>query len=125
MEVPKEEFNFEEALKKFNKEGLEKEAEGEHVPVAPIQATYTKDDFFDKLSCDTLERIHIAEAAPGEREDWRSKMAAQRKVDMETFGGMARAGGSYRGRGRGRGGYYRGGRGGRGRGGQQQQQQAA
>jgi hypothetical protein len=29
----------------------------------------------------------------GDREDWRAKMAQQRKVDMETFGGMARAGG--------------------------------
>lgn len=26
-----------------------------------------------------------------EREDWRAKMAAQRKVDVETFGGMGEA----------------------------------
>ncbi|KAI3424368.1 hypothetical protein D9Q98_009921 [Chlorella vulgaris] len=128
VEVPKEEFNFEEALKKFNKGALEREAEEEHVPVAAAQGTYKKDDFFDQLSCDTLERTaqNVA-AASGEREDWRTKMQAQRKVDMETFGGMARAAGSYRGRGRGRGrGYYGSGGGrGRGRGGQNQGQQQA
>ncbi|KAL4421803.1 hypothetical protein ABPG77_009609 [Micractinium sp. CCAP 211/92] len=121
VEVPKEEFNFEEALKKFNKEALEKEAEGEHVPVAPVQSSYNKDDFFDQLSCDTLERMAISDE--GGRDDWRAKMAAQRKVDIETFGGVGRAGRGYRGRGRGRG-YYRGRGGGRGRGGQQDGQLA-
>lgn len=42
----------------------------------------------------------------GGRDDWRAKMAAQRRVDIETFGGVGRAGRGYRGRGRGRG-YYR------------------
>lgn len=118
------------------------------VPVAAAQGTYKKDDFFDQLSCDTLERtaqnvaaasgegMSTVDRAPtafrdavaalcrqlwrclpyrsaglplpslpcrscvrawvhaGEREDWRTKMQAQRKVDMETFGGMARAGAS-------------------------------
>ena len=31
------------------------------VPAAPKQASYVKDDFFDQLSCDTLERLHLHE----------------------------------------------------------------
>ena len=145
------------------------------VPAAAAQ-TYAKDDFFDQLSCDTLERLQVTDEGggcctqfkwlcrsvvvlgaarmravvggarmrmracgaaactrlpegaawfqsrgiiivnassswlravralvtppcplllllpgAGERGDWRSKMAAQRKVDQETFGGMARS----------------------------------
>jgi hypothetical protein len=56
--------------------------------VVPATSSYSKDDFFDQLSCDTLERL----ADGGDRDAWRSKMAAQRRVDVETFGGTARAG---------------------------------
>lgn len=31
------------------------------VAVAPKDASYVKDDFFDQLSCDTLERLHLQE----------------------------------------------------------------
>lgn len=31
------------------------------VPVAAAQSSYNKDDFFDKLSCDTLERLAISD----------------------------------------------------------------
>ncbi|KAI7845446.1 hypothetical protein COHA_000996 [Chlorella ohadii] len=118
-----EAFDFEEALKRFNKDEIVKEAEEEHVAVAPKEGAYVKDDFFDQLSCDTLERLHLQEE--GEREDWRAKMAAQRKVDVETFGGMGVSRNrNYRyGRGRGRG-YGRGRGGGRGGRGQQMSQPA-
>ncbi len=31
------------------------------VAVAPKEGAYVKDDFFDQLSCDTLERLHLQE----------------------------------------------------------------
>lgn len=31
------------------------------VPVAAVQSSYNKDDFFDQLSCDTLERMAISD----------------------------------------------------------------
>mmetsp|Transcript_38559 Transcript_38559/g.114536 ORF Transcript_38559/g.114536 Transcript_38559/m.114536 type:complete len:136 (-) Transcript_38559:2168-2575(-) len=52
---------------------------------------YKKDDFFDMLSCDALERSE------------RKPMSEQRRVDMETFGGLGPNYGQH-GHGRGRGG---------------------
>eukprot|EP00245_Coleochaete_scutata_P012153 TRINITY_DN4678_c0_g1_i3.p1 TRINITY_DN4678_c0_g1~~TRINITY_DN4678_c0_g1_i3.p1 ORF type:complete len:566 (-),score=102.88 TRINITY_DN4678_c0_g1_i3:835-2532(-) len=81
---------------------------------APAQAkksspVYDKDDFFDTISCDSLDREHGGQ---------RSRFSEQRKVDIETFGqaqmrsgrggrggrGGRRGGGGYRG-GYGYGGY--------------------
>eukprot|EP01018_Ginkgo_biloba_P004787 Gb_21002 [translate_table: standard] len=60
----------------------------------PGKPTYVKDDFFDTLSCDALDR-------EGGRVD-HMKFSEQRKVDTETFG-------SFPFRSRGRGGRRRGG----------------
>ncbi|CAM6120424.1 unnamed protein product [Calypogeia fissa] len=73
---------------------------------------YVKDDFFDSLSCDALDR----EEGRAER----TKFSEQRKIDTETFGNFPlRSRGGRRGGRRGgyRGGYYGGGyMGGRGNG---------
>lgn len=46
-------------------------------------ATYSKDDFFDLLSCDALR----AGGAGGDN-DWRTKLMDQKRLDLETFGGL-------------------------------------
>lgn len=78
-----------------------KEEEGSEV----LKGTYAKDEFFDTMSCEALEKLG------GSNQEGRRSFAEQRKVDQETFGGLAsnmnRRGrwGSrnMRGRGRGRG----------------------
>ncbi|KAI5064396.1 hypothetical protein GOP47_0021066 [Adiantum capillus-veneris] len=68
------------------------------------KVVYVKDDFFDSLSCDALDREHGRQERP--------KFAEQRRIDAETFGSHHlrnyRGGGASRGR--------RGGGGGRGQG---------
>ena len=49
MAVPTEDFNFEAAFQKFSKEDLQQTMK------QPV-ATYVKDDFFDSMSCEALER---------------------------------------------------------------------
>ena len=56
------------------------EAEAETAEAAPSKAKYEKDDFFDELSCEALERLAIAEGGGGGRMDGRSRAATQRKV---------------------------------------------
>jgi hypothetical protein len=78
--------------------------------------SYNKDDFFDSMSCEALEKMSLAEQQI-RREDIRARMNNQRQTDIETFG-FFRSQHGY-GRGRGRGGHGRGGmQGGRGYGGQ-------
>lgn len=104
--VPDEDYNFEEANKHFDKEAALREAEN---VVKAKQAAYVKDDFFDMMSCETLDKMGHAQGQDGPH----ARRSMQRAVDIETFGGL---GGvrhfHHRGRGRGRGG-----RGGYGRGG--------
>jgi len=59
-------------------------------------AVYSKDSFFDSISCEALER------AEQEREGERRKTSysEQRKIDMETFGTTSLDRRSGRGRGR-------------------------
>eukprot|EP00956_Cyclotella_meneghiniana_P031973 scaffold85846_cov40-Cyclotella_meneghiniana.AAC.1 len=70
---------------------------------------YTKDDFFDSISCDALDKQQGI--------DNRLRGAAERNLNLDTFGavslGYSRRGRGRGGRGRGRGGGYKG-RGGRG-----------
>ena len=52
-------------------------------PVAPSTAAkYEKDDFFDTMSCEALERLKLAEAQEGgaPRIDGRARAAGQRKA---------------------------------------------
>ena len=90
--IPKEEFDFEESLSKFDKDKIAQEA-GAHIPSK--DDVYKKDDFFDSLSCDALERQQNAN-------DRHARMAQQRRTDVATFGTVARQN-QHRGRGRGRG----------------------
>ena len=69
---------------------------------------YAKDEFFDMMSCEALEKLSLG----GNTLEPRKSFQEQRKLDMETFGGLARDfrgrgrnRWGQRGRGRGRGGY--------------------
>ncbi|DBA73512.1 hypothetical protein WJX77_003980 [Trebouxia sp. C0004] len=96
--VPNEDFDFEEMMKKFNKQAALQEAESKpEQPKAAEKPTF-EDDFFDSISSDATERLA--------REDGRGRFAEQRKIDMETFGGAGMARRHQGGRGG-----YRGGRG--------------
>jgi protein LSM14 len=103
MAVPTEDFNFEAAFQKFSKEALAQRAHSQPV------ATYVKDDFFDSMSCEALERLAMTQNSQG-----RSRFHEQRKLDMDTFGAAGAARRDTRGdQGAGRGGGRDGGRGGR------------
>ncbi|KXZ43900.1 hypothetical protein GPECTOR_78g88 [Gonium pectorale] len=123
LPVPTEDFNFEEQNAKFKKDELAKEA----AEAVKVRGSYSRDDFFDAISCETLERLNLESsvaappsiAAPGRvdgRGDGRQRAADARRLDMETFGGLGglRHNYNYGGRGRGRGGRGRGDSGGRG-----------
>ncbi len=111
--MPDEDYDFEGALKKFDKDKVAEEA------AAAIKAkpsAYTKDDFFDSMSCEALERLGLGDnsgsgpppsmGAGGGRSHIGRSMAEQRRVDIETFGGLGGMRHHY---------HHRGGRGGRGR----------
>mmetsp|Transcript_12292 Transcript_12292/g.44821 ORF Transcript_12292/g.44821 Transcript_12292/m.44821 type:complete len:572 (+) Transcript_12292:125-1840(+) len=99
-----EDFNFEAMHLKFKKEeifeGLGAKKAADKPNTGP---SYDMDDFFDSLSCETLDR-------QGPREGGgRNRYAEQRKLDQETFGATQvrstnRYGGGGGGRGRGGGG---------------------
>uniref|UniRef100_A0A803KV75 Protein decapping 5 n=1 Tax=Chenopodium quinoa TaxID=63459 RepID=A0A803KV75_CHEQI len=80
----------------FEEEGEEKAPQNDVTPV------YNKDDFFDTLSCNTLEH---------DSQNGRTRFSEQLKIDAETFGDFVRYRGGRGGRGpnrggRGRGSYY-------------------
>ena len=71
----------------------------------PSEKVYEKDDFFDQLSCEALERLSLGGggAGPGQpgKLPPRTRFAEQRKLDIETFGGTGIARRNNFGRGRG------------------------
>ena len=75
---------------------------------APSEKVYEKDDFFDQLSCEALERLNVgsdgAAGQPGQpgKLPLRTRFAEQRKLDIETFGGTGIARRNNYGRGGGR-----------------------
>eukprot|EP00980_Cylindrotheca_fusiformis_P027854 scaffold22560_cov135-Cylindrotheca_fusiformis.AAC.65 len=113
-ETPQEEFDFQSKLAEFTKEDSDDNEEDDAGDAHDAPKSYEKDDFFDSISCDALDKQQGL--------DKRLRGAEERNLNTETFGAVAlnsqrrrRRGGGRGGRGRGRGG--RGGRGrGRGRG---------
>ncbi|KAK9864735.1 hypothetical protein WJX84_010630 [Apatococcus fuscideae] len=104
--IPKEDFDIQGALQRFNKDDLVQEA-GQDSPRKPetnaastiAAADGPEDDFFDSISCEAIERMEISEGGTNTR----MRPSEQRKVDMETFGGTGLPNRRGRGRGRGRG----------------------
>eukprot|EP00934_Nitzschia_sp_Nitz4_P009141 Nitzschia sp. Nitz4//scaffold165_size50357//14640//15927//NITZ4_007017-RA/size50357-augustus-gene-0.22-mRNA-1//1//CDS//3329538120//9131//frame0 len=100
-ETSKEDFDFQSKLAEFELTDDDKESDG--------VVAYEKDDFFDSISCDALDRQNGV--------DNRLRGSQERNLNTETFGAVAlhtqrrRRGGRGGGRGRG---YYNGGRGGEG-----------
>lgn len=138
VEVPKEDFDFETANAKFNKQDLVKEAiasgspvtspvngdqadpiasvtnghtETDDVVIPPKQTYDKKSSFFDNISSDLKDRAEQQQA----EFDGRTMRREERSKNMETFGqGSVDNAGGYRGRGRGRGRGFGRGRGGGG-----------
>jgi len=131
-EQPEGEFDFQAKLEEFDKDDLNKDAKNEEdndeggdeiaYPQhdSGVSSHYEKNDFFDSISCDALDKKSGF--------DNRLRGKEERNLNTETFGATAlnsqrrrrgRGGGrGYNGRGGGRGGYRgRGGGRGRGRGG--------
>jgi hypothetical protein len=76
--VPAEDFDFASNLQKFNKPATD---------MAPTLAasTYNKDDFFDTMSSDALEKS-------GADERQRHRYDVDRRMNLETFGALNIAG---------------------------------
>lgn len=102
-EDAKGEFDFEAGLSSFNKEEVLATVAVEATAAGKVEPKYKKDDFFDSLSCDLLDRA--------EGRSTRMNAKEERNLNQDTFGATALQS-SYR-----RGGYRGGGRGGGGRGG--------
>ncbi|XP_052180575.1 protein decapping 5-like [Diospyros lotus] len=126
-----EDFDFEAMNEKFNKEEIwgqlgksngsrlddEEQSESESgagdtededevgLSELDVKPVYVKDDFFDSLSCNSLNR----ELGRG-----RAKLSEQRRIDIETFGEAHTSRRAHTSRVRGWGGQARGSRGGRG-----------
>lgn len=128
IDVPKEDFDFESANAKFNKQELVKEAILSGSPISsptngdipdPISTTNghaadsedpvippkdkgydKKSSFFDNISSDLKDRTEQQQA--NTRVDGRAMRNEERTRNMETFG-QGSVDGGYRGRGRGRG----------------------
>jgi protein LSM14 len=102
-ETPKNDFDFQSNLQDFEKEDAEDDEAGDNQDTAGV-GSYEKDDFFDSISCDALDKEQGI--------DKRIRGAQERNLNTETFGAVAlnsqrrrkgRGGGRGRGRGGGRG----------------------
>jgi protein LSM14 len=109
--LPPDDFDFQSNLQNFKKGDEEDDEAGDVPEVMAVGTTgaYDKDDFFDSISCDALDKEHGI--------DSRLRGSAERNLNTETFGAIA-LNSQRRRKGRGSGGGSRGGRGeggGRGR----------
>ena len=87
MEVSTTAFNFEAGLSVFNKEKIAEEVAGKGESLGEI-SKYKKDDFFDSLSCEMLDRQQgrLSRMAPGE----------ERNLNKDTFGAIGVQSNNYR-----------------------------
>jgi protein LSM14 len=106
-ETPQEEFDFQSKLAEFTKEEPDNDVEDDAGDTPEPSKSYDRDDFFDSISCDALDKQQGL--------DKRLRGAQERSLNTETFGAVALNSQRRRRRGGGRGGRGRG-RGGRGRG---------
>lgn len=91
LAIPTTEFDFQESLTKFDKEKIAQDLSGKKGFVKSSEEVYQKDDFFDSLSCEALER----------QQGGRTKYERRRQPNTATFGYEGRGGrGGSRGRGR-------------------------
>jgi len=94
-----DDFNFDEANARFNKEKLSEEiaASDKQNEISGEEPAYNKESsFFDNISCEATDR-------KDGKDKIRSSLADQRRLDAETFGPIVmnrRGGGLSRGRGR-------------------------
>ncbi|KAL5615106.1 hypothetical protein BROUX41_005166 [Berkeleyomyces rouxiae] len=133
VEVPSQDFDFDSANAKFNKDDIKPEAgdAADEEPEAdvpadsaqPTEPVYNKStSFFDNISSEAKERAANGGLKPGGRE-WRGE---EQRKNMETFGQGSVDGGYRNYRGRGRGGFRgRGRNSGHNRGGHQNRQPRA
>lgn len=77
-ETPQEEFDFQSKLEEFEKEPDDEEEAGD---LPEGHSAYDKDDFFDSISCDALDREKGI--------DNRLRGAQERNLNTETFGAVA------------------------------------
>lgn len=109
--TPGDDFDFETSLAEFNKKTTIESDDEDNDDSNLNSNAYSKDDFFDSISCDAIDKQSGI--------DNRLRGAAERSLNMDTFGavslGNGRRGGRRRGR-RGPGGGRGNPRGGRGRG---------
>lgn len=106
-ETPREEFDIQSKLAEFTKDKPAINESDDAGDSLEPPKSYEKDDFFDSISCDSLDRQQGI--------DNRLRGAKERNLNTETFGAVALNSQRRRRRGGGRGGRGRG-RGGRGRG---------
>jgi len=105
LAIPTTEFDFQQSLKNFDKDKIAQDLSGKKGFVKTSEEVYQKDDFFDSLSCEALEK----------QQGGRSKFDRQRHPNSATFGydggrgnasGGRGAGGGRSQRGRGSGSHY-------------------
>jgi protein LSM14 len=102
VQPPRDDFDFQSNLEQFKKEDEEADEAADTLDRGP--SAYAKDDFFDSISCDAIDKQSGVNN--------RLRGAEERSLNTETFGAVALDNSQRRRRGRG----YGGGRGGRGRG---------
>lgn len=91
LAIPTTEFDFQESLTKFDKEKIAQDLSGKKGFVKTSEEVYQKDDFFDSLSCEALDK----------QQGGRSKYERRRQPNSATFGYDGGRGGAGAGRGAG------------------------
>lgn len=87
VEISTSAFNFEAGLSSFNKDKVADEVAGKGDSIGEIPK-YKKDDFFDSLSCEILDRQQgrMTRLAP----------SAERNLNKDTFGAIGVQSNNYR-----------------------------